>query len=124
MVEIIEQLTEPIRLFAGNDIITGDIVALSYDSDNVYCTLSNSRNPFGMVVGPRDRWGMVPILCNMAILKVDNYVTSERYEVGDFLYSNDEGQLTNKKCQENSILLGHVLEPPSAENPAMEINWI
>ena len=124
MVEIIEQLSEPIRLFAGNDIVIGDIIALSYDNDTVSCKLSNSRNAFGMVIGRHDRWGMVPILYNMAIVRVDNYDTSEKYEVGDFLYSSDEGQLTNKKCKDDSILLGRVLDPPSAENPIMEINWI
>tara|TARA_Y100000310_G_C20556410_1_gene750760 strand:+ start:357 stop:731 length:375 start_codon:yes stop_codon:yes gene_type:complete len=124
MVEIVEQLLEPIRLSAGDDIVLGDIISLSYDDAGVSCALSNSRNPFGMVVGPSNRWGMVPVLCGMAIVKVSNYDISETYDAGDLLYSNETGQLTNKKCQDNSLLLGHVLEPPSDENPSMEINWI
>ena len=124
MVEIIEQLSESIRLFAALDIVAGDIIALAYDEDNIYCTLSNSLNPFGMVVGPRDKWGMVPILYDMAILKVDSYDISDTYEVGDLLYSNEFGKLTNQKCHENSLLLGHVVEPPASKSRPMEINWI
>ena len=125
MVEIVEQLLEPIRLSVGrNEIVPGDIVSLSYDDDSVSCILSNSRNPFGMVVGPPDEWGRVPVLCGMAIVKVNNYDISETYDVGDFLYSNESGQLTNKKCEDNSLLLGRVLLPPSEGDVSMEINWI
>ncbi len=124
MVEIVEYLLEPIRLFAASNIVIGDIVTLSYDEDNIYCKLSDSRNPFGMVVGPRDEWGMMPILCNMAIVKLSNYDASEAYSVGDLLYSNEVGKLTNKKCQDHSLLLGCVLKPPSDDNSLIEINWI
>jgi len=125
MVEIVEQLMEPIRLSVGrNEIVPGDIISLSYKDAEVSCQLSDSRNPFGMVVGPPDEWGRVPILCGMAIVKVNNYDISETYDVGDLLYSNESGRLTNKKCEDNSLLLGHVLSPPSEGNASMEINWI
>lgn len=124
MVEIVEQLLEPIRLPAGFEVFPGDIISLSYDDDSVSCVLSNSRNPFGMVVGPPDEWGRVPVLCGLAIVKVDIYDISEKYDAGDLLYSNEAGRLTNKKCEDNSLLLGHVLTPPSDGDSSMEINWI
>ena len=125
MVEIVEQLLVPIRLSVGEDeIVPGDIISLSYDNRDVSCILSTSRNPFGMVVGPPDKWGRVPVLCSMAIVKVSNYDTSETYDAGDLLYSNEVGRLTKKKSQDHSLLLGHVLLPPSADDSIMEINWI
>jgi len=124
MVEIVEQLLGTIKLSAGIGVFTGDIISLSYDSDEVSCILSNSRNPFGMVVGPPDEWGRVPVLCSMAIVKINNYDISVKYGVGDLLYSNEFGKLTNKKQEEGSLLLGQVLALPFDGEPAMEINWI
>lgn len=124
VVEIIEQLLGPIRLLAGLDILLGDIIRLSYSGNEVSCKLSNSRNPFGMVVGPPDQWGRVLILYSMAIMKTNNYDLAEKYEAGDLLYSNEFGKLTKKKSQDHSLLLGHVVSPPSEDNSSMEINWI
>ena len=125
MVEIVEQLWEPIRFTVGRDELSpGDIISLFYDDNGVCCILSNSRNPFGMVVGAPDEWGRVPILCGMAILKVDKYDMTEKYKVGDLLFSDERGVLTNKKYQDNSLLLGHVLLPATNGDSSMEINWI
>ena len=124
MIEIVEQLLDPIRILATSNLMIGSIITLSYNKDDVYCTLSNSLNPLGIVVGSYDQWGMVPILCDMAIIKLDTYEKAEDYNIGDSLYSNNFGQLTKNKYHNNSLLLGHIINPPSKDNPVMEINWI
>lgn len=124
MVEVIEKLSEPIRLPAAADVVEGNIVTLAHDKTDIYCVISNSLHPFGIVIGPRDEWNMVSILCNMAILKVDMYNISETYDIGSLLYSNESGTLTGKKHHENSLLVGHVISPPETESGPMEINWI
>ena len=77
-----------------------------------------------MVVGYPDQFKLILIMCDMAIIKTDNYDVSKIYNIGDSLYSSERGQLTNEKYDENSLLLGHVLRPTSKENSLMEISWI
>ena len=125
MVQIIEQLLDPMRISAGTSGVSlGDIVGISYDDFGVSCKLSNSRNPFGIVVGLPNEYGQVLVLCGMDIIKINNYDLTKNYKVGDLLYSNDIGKLTNGKCEDGSLLLGHVLELPSELGSWMEINWI
>jgi len=125
MFEIIEQLGRTIRLPISEDIEVspGHIISLLY-GDGVCCILSNSRNPFGMVAGPIDNHGLVPVLYDTAILKTSNFDKDEDYNPGDFLYSSDNGTLTSRKCKDDSLLLGQVLDCPSDDKEYIEINWI
>jgi hypothetical protein len=124
LIEIVEQLLGPIKVFADDNISLGDIVSLDYSGNGVSCKLSNSLSPFGIVVGERDEWGQVLIMCNTSVLKTDNYDSSFTYRPGDFIYSSEAGRLTNCKSQENSLLLGHVLSAPQKDDSVLEINWI
>ena len=57
MIEIIEQIGSPIRLPAYRIFSPGHIVKLVRTPTSVYCSLSNSTAPFGIVTGPPDEFG-------------------------------------------------------------------
>ena len=122
MLEIIENILEPIRLPGSHKLEVGNVVSISYD-DNFQCVLGNSLKPFGIMVGPADKWGQILVLNSMAILRLDKY-ESDSFQSGDFLYCSNKGLLTKYKLHENSLMLGRVLDPPNALNLGMEISWI
>ena len=86
MIEIIEQVGDPIRLPAYRDFLPGHIVKLVRTPTSVYCSLSDSINAFGIVIGPPDEFGLIPILCGSAsIIKTDKFEVDGEYLVGSFI---------------------------------------
>lgn len=123
MIEIIEQIGQSMKLPAYREFEPGQIIKLVRTPTSVYCSLSNSTNPFGMVLDTSDGY-LVSILYNSAsIIRTDCFDYSCNYTVGELIYSNDSGSITASKLHINSIPIAYVEKPPEDSN-LLEIRWI
>ena len=127
MFEIVEQLASPIKLPAekGASFRSGHIVKLIRTPNDVFCTLGDCANAFGIVTGPVDDLGFVPVLsAGAAIILMDLFEETLEYFPGALIYSNNEGLITTRKIEENSILLAYVIAANTRGRDHIEINWI
>jgi hypothetical protein len=106
------------------DLVSGNIVQLDTEDNNVVCVLSGDRKPFGMVVNTDLKYGFISVLTGTAIIQLDVFEPDEKYKSGDLLYSNGFGILTSRKPNPNSILLGSVIDGPSEDRKYIEIGLI
>lgn len=110
---------------AYRDFAPGQIVKLVRTNNDVYCSLSNSIQPFGVVMGQPDRFGMIPILYNSAsLLKTDNFDIEQDYSMGSLVYSSEMGIFTSEKCRSNSVPIAYVETELIAGDKVLEIRWI
>lgn len=128
MLKIIESKSkEPIRLKPAQNVklkvgLVGQIIEL----DGIpTCTISDGSAPFGIISKIKGPYGMVSILLDTMILRTDSYEKrAGKYEPGAILYVSKKGKLTTKKTHENSIMVGHVISGPDANQRYIELNWI
>lgn len=125
MIEIIEQIGSPVRLPAYREFLPGHIVKLVRTPTSVYCGLSNSTNPFGIVTGPIEEFELIPILCGTAsIINTDNFDSNGEYKEGEFVYSNNSGVITSLKLHGNSVPIAYVERELEEGCSILQIRWI
>ena len=125
--EIVEQLASPIKLpiAKGVDLKPGHIVKLVRTPDDVFCTFGDNASAFGIVTGPIDDLGFAPVLsAGAAIILVGLFEETLGYFPGALIYSNNEGLITTREIEENSILLAYVIAGNTNGRDHIEINWI
>lgn len=124
MIEIIAQIGNPIYLPAYKDFLPGQIIKLTRTPTQVYCSLSDSINPFGIVINNPNEFGLIPILYTSAsLIKTDNFEINLKYKMGNLIYCNEYGVLTLKKYKENAVPIAYV-ENDLKPNKLLEIRWI
>lgn len=127
MFEIVEQLAGPIKLPAqkGEKFVPGHIIKLIRTPDEVFCTLGSCTNVFGIVTGPIDDLGFVPVLTSgAAIILTDNFEETLKYIPGALIYSNNSGLITTRKIEEHALLLAYVIAGNTRGREHIEIHWI
>ncbi len=127
MFEIVEQLASPIKLPAqkGTIFVPGHIIKLIRTPDDVFCTLSDCKNAFGIVTGPIDDLGFVPVLTSgSAIILTDSFEETLGYIPGALIYSNNFGLITTRKIEKHAILLAYVIAANTNGREHIEIHWI
>lgn len=125
MLEIVAQIGNPMMLRAYRDLVPGQIVKLVRTHNDVYCSLSNSRKPFGMVIGFPNQFGMIPVLYSSAsIIRTDNFEPGLEYNMGSLVYSSETGVLTTEKYHPNSMPIAYVETELSTGDKVLEIRWI
>ena len=127
MFEIVEQLASPIKLPAkkGAYFEPGHIVKLVRTPEEVFCSLADCKCAFGIVTGPIDEIGFVPVLSTgAAIILTDFFEETLGYFPGALIYSNNDGVITTRKIEENSVLLAYVIAGNTNGREHIEINWI
>lgn len=123
MIQIIDQVGQPIRLKAYRRFIPGQIVRLVRTRQEVYCTLSDSLHPFGMVLDEADSLGHIPIIYNSASLIQTEHFEPGDYWMGALVYCSDWGCLTLDKPQPTAVPIAYVEKDWESGNP-LEIRWI
>jgi hypothetical protein len=125
MLEIIAQVGNPMMIRAYRDFVPGQIVKLVRTNHEAYCSLSNSVQPFGVVIGLQDQFGQIPVLYNSAsLLRTDNFEEGLEYAMGSLVYSSEMGVFTSVKCRANSIPIAYVENELVEGDKALEIRWI
>lgn len=126
MIEVIEYADGPIKFPANKDISIrpGNIVSLTRTSNNLFCTLSGPTNAFGIVTGPIDDLGFIPVLSGPAIVITDLFEETLEYNPGALIYSNQDGLITTRKIDDNSLLLAYVIAGNTSSRNYIEIHWI
>jgi hypothetical protein len=100
-------------------------VKLVRTPNDVYCSLSNSIQPFGIVIDLPNQFGMIPILYNSAsLLRTDNFEPELEYAMGALVYSSEQGVLTSEKCRPNSVPIAYVETKLVTGDKVLEIRWI
>ncbi|KKN74508.1 hypothetical protein LCGC14_0390250 [marine sediment metagenome] len=124
MFKIIDVVAGPIRLPAYDDKLDlGNIVSIKTVDGDIGFTLGNSLNPFG-IIAKADCSGILSVFCSMIIFQTDKFEHDQKYDKGDLLYSNDCGIFTNRKVDDNALLLGAVNDNYFNENSYIEIRLI
>ena len=118
---------EPVRLRpAQNAKLKVGLVGQIVEADGIpTCTVSDGSRPFGIISKIKGPYGMVSILLDTMILQTDNYdKRAGKYVPGAPLYVSKKGKLTTKKIHDDSIMVGHVISGPDANQRYIELNWI
>ena len=126
MIEIIDSLSDPIRMLCNknSNILAGSIVQLKEINGDTVCVLSDGTRPFGISLGKPDDTGLIQVIFNFTILKTKLYDPRAAYDPGDALYSTRAGILTTRKYFSNPAPLGYVVKGPYKNSNYLEINWI
>ena len=125
MLEIVAQIGNPMMIRAYREFMPGQIVKLIRTPNDVYCSLSNSSQPFGVVIGLPNQFGMIPVLYSSAsLIRTDNFESEFEYNMGALVYSSETGVLTTKKYMPNSIPIAYVETELIAGDKVLEIRWI
>jgi len=109
MIRVIESLNEkPIKLLFKDSLYfpePGMIISLN---DGI-AKICNGEKPFGVIGDYPDEFGLIPVWFDSMIFET-NMMEPETYQVKDKLYCSHFGKFTNKKINEDSLLLGFVSE--------------
>lgn len=128
MLKVIESMSkDPVRLKPAQNVkLKVGLVGQIVESDGIpTCTISDGSRPFGIISKIKGPYGMVSILLDTMVLRTDSYEKrAGRYEPGAPLYVSKNGKLTVKKIHDDSIMVGHVISGPDANQRYIELNWI
>lgn len=133
MFKLVEAITlEPIRLpiKPGIKIVPGHIVKTIYYEDNLVIDICDGYAPLG-IAGNRciggttiDYKRVVKVYPQRMIADLLKFDRKNIIEIGNSLYCNSNGVLTNKQPFEDSIVLGKVITPAGDNRRYMQILWI
>jgi hypothetical protein len=130
MFKILENSGFPIRfpLKPGVSLFAGSVVSLNNYKNNIVVDLCDGKKfPIG-IVGKRYRKincfdfnNIVEVNINRMVLRLTRFEDKNIVNVGDDLYCNKNGKLTNNKIYKSSVLLGKLIEK---NNKYSTIFWL
>lgn len=109
MFKIIESLTEkPVKMLFKDSLYFPDPGMIISLNDGV-AKICNGEKPFGVIGDYPDEFGLVPVWYEAMVFET-TMIEANNFSMKDKLYCSNHGRFTNKKINEDSLLLGFVYQ--------------